>query len=272
MDRNELADLLEAVRDGRTEVGRALERLGAMPFEDLGFARVDHHRSIRRGMPEVIYAPGKSDDHLLAIAERMTAHGSPVLVTRVTDAQASRLGSAHPAATHHRDARMVSIGSMPRASGGMVAVVSAGTADIPVAEEAALTATFAGVRVERIYDVGVAGIHRIVPSLPTLSSAAAVVAVAGMEGALPSVIAGMIPAPVIAVPTSVGYGVSFGGVAALLAMLNSCASGVAVVNIDAGYSAGYIAAVIARGAGGDTGGRAHRARPARRAEGRKVRR
>jgi NCAIR mutase (PurE)-related protein len=246
MDRDKLTSLLEAVRDGGLDVDEALERLRDLPFEDLGYARVDHHRSLRRGMPEVLYAPGKTDDQLAEIVERMASSGSPVLVSRVTPDQARLLVGSRSGAVHHEQARMVTIGRMPEAARGLVAVVTAGTADVPVAEEAAVTASFAGARVERIFDCGVAGLHRLVPSLPVLAKASAVVAVAGMEGALPSVVAGMVACPVIAVPTSVGYGASFEGLAALLAMINSCAGGVAVVNIDAGFNAGYVAALIAR--------------------------
>jgi NCAIR mutase (PurE)-related protein len=251
MDPHKLATLLEAVRDGSLDVQEAMGRLRTLPFEDIGYARVDHHRSLRRGMPEVVYAPGKTDEQLVGIVDRMAGAGGPVMVSRVEPRQARILLERHPGASHCETARMVTIGSVPESAGGLVAVVTAGTADIPVAEEAALTASFAGVRVERIFDVGVAGLHRIVPSMDVLGRAAAIVAVAGMEGALPSVIAGMVACPVIAVPTSVGYGASFGGIAALLAMVNSCAGGVSVVNIDAGFNGGYVAALIARGAGGD---------------------
>lgn len=246
MDRDRLSALLEAVREGSLGVDEALERLRTLPFEDLGFARVDHHRSLRRGMPEVVYAPGKTDGQLATIVERMSSAGSPVLVSRAAPQQARLLTGRFSDAEYHEVARIVSIGRMPAHEGGLVAVVTAGTADVPVAEEAAITASFAGVQVERIIDCGVAGLHRLVPSMDLLGKAACIVAVAGMEGALPSVIAGMVACPVIAVPTSVGYGASFGGLAALLAMVNSCAGGVAVVNIDAGFNAGYIAALIAR--------------------------
>jgi NCAIR mutase (PurE)-related protein len=249
MNRDRLAGLLEAVRDGGLSVEEALERLRHLPFEDLGFARVDHHRSLRRGMPEVVYAPGKTDEQLVAITDSMAASGSPVLVSRAGPEQARLLLDRHPGALHDASARMVVIGDLPEPSGGLVVVVTAGTADIPVAEEAALTAAFAGVRVERIFDAGVAGVHRLVPGMELFGRASAIVVVAGMEGALPSVVAGMVACPVIAVPTSVGYGASFHGLAALLAMINSCAGGVAVVNIDAGFSAGYVAALIARGRG-----------------------
>lgn len=249
MDPRKLATLLEAVRDGSLDVDEAMEKLRTLPFEDIGYARVDHHRSLRRGMPEVVYAPGKTDEQLLGIVEAMSSSGAPVMVSRVEPRQAELLLESHPDASHSVTARMVTLGSAPEVTAGLVAVVTAGTADIPVAEEAALTASFAGARVERIFDVGVAGLHRIVPSMDVLGRAAAIVAVAGMEGALPSVVAGMVACPVIAVPTSIGYGASFGGIAALLAMVNSCAGGVSVVNIDAGFNGGYVAALIARGAG-----------------------
>ncbi|MBW2262646.1 MAG: nickel pincer cofactor biosynthesis protein LarB [Deltaproteobacteria bacterium] len=248
MDPRKLAELLEAVRDGSLDVDEAMGKLRTMPFEDIGYARVDHHRSLRRGMPEVVYAPGKTDEQLLGIVERMVSSGAPVMVSRVEPRQAGILLDRHPEASHSETARIVTLGSVPEVSGGLVVVVTAGTADIPVAEEAALTASFAGARVEKIFDVGVAGLHRIVPSMDVLGRAAAIVAVAGMEGALPSVIAGMVACPVVAVPTSIGYGASFGGIAALLAMVNSCAGGVSVVNIDSGFNGGYVAALIARGA------------------------
>jgi len=250
MDRHQLTDILEAVRDGALGVDGALERLRTLPFEDLGFARIDHHRELRRGMPEVVYGPGKTDEQLVLIVERMAREGQSVLVSRASPDQARLLAGRFPGAVHDEAARMVVVGRMPDPTGGLVAVVSAGTADFPVAEEAALTAAFAGSRVERIYDVGVAGLHRLLPSMDVFGRAAAIIAVAGMEGALPSVVAGLASCPVIAVPTSVGYGASFGGIAALLAMINSCAGGVAVVNIDSGFNAGYIAGLIARGRGG----------------------
>ncbi len=246
MLRSKLAELIAAVRDGTVGTEEALDRLEKLPYEDVGFARIDHHRTLRRGMPEVVYAPGKTPDQVLAIVDRMIASGTPVLVSRVDPGVASLLACHHPESVHHESARLVSIGGVDRRQGGLVVVVSAGTADIPVAEEAALTAEFAGSPVERFYDVGVAGLHRLLPGLDLMRRAACIVAVAGMEGALPSVVAGLVACPVVAVPTSVGYGASFGGLAALLAMLNSCAGGVAVVNIDAGFNAGFVASLVAR--------------------------
>lgn len=246
MNRSKLADLLAAVADGSVSADEALDSLSTLPFEDLGFARVDHHRTLRRGMPEVVYAPGKTPEQVLAIVASMKESGTPVLVSRVTRDVAALITGAHGDAMHHAEASLVSIGEVDARPGGLVVVVSAGTADIPVAEEARLTARFAGAPVERLYDVGVAGLHRLLDHLDVLRCASVIVAVAGMEGALPSVVAGMVACPVIAVPTSVGYGTSLGGIAALLAMLNSCAGGVTVVNIDGGFNAGYAAALISR--------------------------
>jgi hypothetical protein len=249
MNRSKLAELLEAVRDGAVGTDEALARLEKLPYEDLGFARLDHHRTLRRGMPEVVYAPGKTPAQIVTIVDSMAHAGTPVLVSRVAPDVAALITDRHAEAVHHADARLVSIGKVTVRSSGLVAVVSAGTADIPVAEEAALTAEFAGAPTRRLYDVGVAGLHRLLPDMDLLREAAVIVAVAGMEGALPSVVAGMVACPVIAVPTSVGYGTSFGGIAALLAMLNSCSGGVTVVNIDAGFNAGYAAALISRASG-----------------------
>lgn len=217
-----------------------------LPYENLGFARVDHHRALREGFPEVILGMGKTPDQVAAIAAHLIARSDRLLVTRATpDAYAAVL-EVVPDARYHELARVITVDRRDACPRPGVAVLCAGTADLPVAEEAAITAEMIGSGVERIYDVGVAGIHRLLDSLPRFRAARAIVVVAGMEGALPSVVAGLISQPVIAVPTSVGYGASFHGLAALLGMLNSCAAGVSVVNIDNGFGAGYIAAMINR--------------------------
>ena len=217
-----------------------------LPFEDIGFANLDHHRALRDHMPEVVLGEGKSVEQVVAIAGKLLERADRLLVTRASPEAARALLVAVPDAVHHDIARCVTVErvQLPKQDG--VVVLCAGTADLPVAEEAAVTAEIIGNRVERAYDVGVAGIHRLLDRLPLLRSARALVVVAGMEGALPSVVAGLVAAPVIAVPTSVGYGASFRGLAPLLAMLNSCAAGVGVVNIDNGFGAGYLAASINR--------------------------
>lgn len=244
----ELKTLLDDVRDGRVAAGEAharlLEQFRQQPFEDLGFARVDHHRSIRQGLPEVILGLGKTPEQIAEIAARIVSHGHPLLVTRVDEAGWRAVCERIPEAEYHRQARAVTVRrDMPQGK-GTILIASAGTSDMPVAEEAAVTADLLGNRVDRLYDVGVAGIHRVLGERARLSAARVIIVVAGMEGALPSVVAGIVDVPVIAVPTSVGYGASFGGVAALLGMLNSCANGVSVVNIDNGYGAGCIASMI----------------------------
>jgi NCAIR mutase (PurE)-related protein len=242
-----LRRLLEEIRDGKVEVQEGMRQLRALPFEDLGFAKVDSHRELRVGFPEVIYGEGKTDDQVVAISERLMQHGGPVLITRTTAACYEKLAAQWPAAEHHEAARAVILrkdDSAPEPGKPGVMVVCAGTSDIPVADEAAITAEVLGNQVVRIYDVGVAGIHRLLEHVEALQSARALVVVAGMEGALPSVVAGLTAAPVIAVPTSVGYGTGLGGLAALAGMLNSCASGLTVVNIDNGFGAGFAAATI----------------------------
>jgi len=243
----DLADLLERVRQGSVTPAEASERLRNLPYEDLEFAKVDHHRALRRGFPEVVYGGGKTEAQVAAIVERIAAQGQNVLVTRTTPEVHAAVSRTHPEALYHAAPRCLTLSSRPApALAGRVAVVSAGTSDLPVAEEAILTAEFHGASVDRVHDVGVAGLHRLLAQRATLQGAHVVIVVAGMEGALPSVVGGLVDAPVIAVPTSVGYGASFQGLAALLAMLNSCASGVAVVNIDNGFGAGYLAASILR--------------------------
>jgi NCAIR mutase (PurE)-related protein len=247
MDPKDLQDLLRSVAEGRLSPEDAAERLRTLPYEDLGFAKVDHHRALRRGFPEAVFGAGKTPEQIAAIVDRIAGRGQNVLVTRATAEAHRRVAASQPGAQFHEAARCVTVERVepPRLRGG-VAVVSAGTSDLPVAEEAAVTAAFHGAQVDRVFDVGVAGLHRLLDRASTIREARVVVVVAGMEGALPSVVGGLVEAPVIAVPTSVGYGASFQGLAALLAMLNSCAPGVAVVNIDNGFGAGYLAAQILR--------------------------
>jgi NCAIR mutase (PurE)-related protein len=245
---DELRALLDAVGAGRVLPDDAHKRLLAemrdQPFEDLGYARVDHHRGIRQGFPEVILGLGKTAEQIASIATRIVARGHPLLVTRVDRDVWQRVHEAIPEATYHDVARAITVTrDLPRGKGTIV-IASAGTSDVPVAEEAAVTANLMGNDVDRLYDVGVAGLHRLLSVRDRLCSARVIVVVAGMEGALPSVVAGMVSVPVIAVPTSVGYGASFAGIAALLGMLNSCANGVSVVNIDNGFGAGCLASVI----------------------------
>jgi len=246
----ELQALLEGVRSGEIGVDEAARRLSALPYEAMGFAHVDHHRVLRRGYAEAIFCAGKTVEQTVEIARRMVSYGHEnVLATRADAATLDALEAAVPVRIH-RDVGLAVVNPVPSAAEGLVCVCSAGTSDIRVAEEAALTAECSGSRVERVYDVGVAGVHRLLAHADVLRRANVVVAVAGMEGALASVVGGLVSCPVVALPTSVGYGASFGGVAALLAMLNSCSPGVSVVNIDNGYGAGYLANVINRMAAG----------------------
>ena len=247
MDRTQIESLLNAVREGRTEVGDALEKLRNLPFEDLGFAKVDHHRSLRTGMPETIFSSGKTPAQVAAIFARMAHAGGNVLATRASREAYEAVFAVEPRAEFHELARCITLTQSDTAPGkGTIAVVCAGTSDLPVAEEAVVTARLMGNTVELIVDVGVAGIHRLLAQKSSLQAARVLVVCAGMEGALPTVVAGMVQAPVIAVPTSVGYGASFGGVAALLGMLNTCAPNVSVVNIDNGFGAACIASLINR--------------------------
>lgn len=241
-------ELLNMVKEGSITPEEAVERLRIQPFVDLGFAKADTHRLIRQGSAEVIYGAGKTPDQTVAIAKALIEGGSGcVLITRCNEATQSALTSEFPETHTYPAARICAVGKLPSPSdNSFVCVVSAGTSDMPVAEEAAVTAEVMGSRVERIYDVGVAGLHRLLSKTDTLMKARAVVVVAGMEGALPSVVGGLVDVPVIAVPTSVGYGASFGGITALLSMMDSCASDVSVVNIDNGFGAGYIASMIDR--------------------------
>ena len=239
--------LFEQVRKGDLTPDDAVERLRHLPFEDLGFAKVDHHRSLRAGMPEVILGEGKPPAYLAAIFSRLAKHGGNILATRSDEKQFSAVKKKVRAAKFHERARTIYLLRDHKEYGkGKIVVVSAGTSDVPVAEEASLTAILMGNRVDHFYDVGVAGIHRLLANREAITKARVVIVCAGMEGALPSVVGGLVGVPVIAVPTSVGYGASFKGLAALLGMLNSCASNVSVVNIDNGFGAGYVASLINR--------------------------
>lgn len=247
MDRAALKTMLTAVRAGRLSVAAAAERLKHLPIDALGFASLDTHRSLRRGFPETVYGPGKSIEQIVAIVGRLAAARQTAMVTRVGPEVHAAVSRRHPKAEYHVEAHALVLrsGAQRKGRAGVV-VLTAGTTDIGVAEEAALTAELMGEEVRRIYDVGVAGLHRLLSHRETLAKANVIVAVAGMEGALPSVVAGLVDCPVVAVPTSVGYGAGAGGFAALLAMLNSCAPGVAVVNIDNGHGAGCLASLINR--------------------------
>jgi NCAIR mutase (PurE)-related protein len=248
MDPQNLKELLERVREGSLSPEKAAELLARLPYEDLGFAKIDHHRALRRGFPEAVFGEGKTPEQIVAIVERIAGHGQRVLVTRTNAEVHARVAAVRPEARFHETARCITVVTGPAPGlAGRVAIAAAGTSDLPVAEEAAVTAEFHGAEVDRIYDVGVAGLHRLLDRAETIRQADVVVVVAGMEGALPSVVAGLVDAPVVAVPTSVGYGASFKGLAALLAMLNSCASGVGVVNIDNGFGAAHLACLILRG-------------------------
>ncbi len=246
MTPDSLLQLLAEVQRGTLPTEAAAARLATLPFEDLGHTRVDHHRSLRTGLPEVIYAAGKTPEQTLAIFTSLAVDGVEVLATRADHSTAALILAAHPTATHNPTARTVSLRTHTHPTRGHIAVLCAGTSDLSVAEEAAATAETFGVAVTRLYDVGVAGIHRLLAVREQLAQAQAVIVCAGMEGALPSVVGGLVSVPVIAVPTSVGYGASFAGAAALLGMLNSCSPNVTVVNIDNGFGAAYTATLIAR--------------------------
>lgn len=249
MTANDLLMLLEAVQQGSVNPAdaqmRVLQFVRQAPFEDLGFARVDHHRAVRQGFPEVVFGQGKTPDQVAAIAETIAGRGHSLLVTRTSSEAFSAVSARLPGAVFHDTARAITLRQQDIAPGrGTIVVAAAGTSDLPVAEEAAVSAEMMGNVVERVYDVGVAGLHRLLSETTRLQTARVVIAVAGMEGAMPSVIAGLVACPVVAVPTSVGYGTSFGGLTALLGMLNTCASGVAVVNIDNGFGAAAMASAI----------------------------
>lgn len=246
MNLDSLKELLENVKKGNLEIDDALQNLKTLPFEDLGYAKVDHHRHIRNGYPEVIYCEGKTDEHIIGIVEKMNQKSSNILGTRAKKETYEKLKKLYPNCEYEELARIIKIknSSIENRGKGKIIVVTGGTSDIPVAEEAYHTAQFLGNDVEKLYDVGVAGIHRLLNNTELLFSARVIIAVAGMEGALPSVVGGLVDVPVIAVPTSVGYGANFNGLSALLTMLNSCASGISVVNIDNGFGAGYLASMI----------------------------
>jgi NCAIR mutase (PurE)-related protein len=248
MTPDHLKDLLDSVKQGTIAVDDAMEQLRHLPFQDVGCAQVDHHRELRQGMPEVIFGEGKSAEQIMRIMKAMTGKGANVLVTRLDAEKGRELVSTFPAASYHADARCLTLEQRPveEHGKGTILVISAGTSDLPVAAEALVTARFLGNKAEHIYDVGVAGIHRLLARREEICSASVLIVVAGMEGALPSVVGGLVDKPVIAVPTSVGYGASFGGIAALLGMLNSCAAGVTVVNIDNGFGAACAASLINR--------------------------
>lgn len=248
MNEASLKILLDAVANGRTSIEDALQTLKHLSIEDIEYAHIDHHRSLRKGFPEVIFGENKSPDQIIGIMERMIPWEKTILVTRIDPEKAALITSRFNSAEYDEDARMVLFASeeISPTGRGTIAIITAGTSDIPVAKEAFLTARAMGNAVETVFDVGVAGIHRLFAHQKMIESASVLIVVAGMEGALPSVVAGLVDRPVIAVPTSVGYGTSFGGLTALFSMLNSCSSNVAVVNIDNGFGAGYVAAMINR--------------------------
>lgn len=248
MNEDRLKELLSDLKEGRLSLSEALEKLKNLPFEDIGFACVDHHRGLRRGYGEVIFGEGKDANDIVEIMKRMIEQEENILVTRISPEKAKIILKNFPEADYHQKARIITLQLKPvkERGRGRILVVSAGTSDIPVTEEAAVTASFMGNEVEMVHDIGVSGLHRLLAHRDKLSSASVIIVVAGMEGALPSVIGGLVDKPVIAVPTSIGYGASFGGLTALLGMLNSCASGVTVVNIDNGFGAGYAASLINR--------------------------
>jgi NCAIR mutase (PurE)-related protein len=248
LNEDNIRELLEKVDMGDLSVDKALEKLRHLPFEDIGIACIDHHRGLRRGLSEVIFGEGKETEDIIAIMDRMVELDENIMITRITNEKVEKILERFPEATYHRRARLLTLEKNPiKITGrGRILVICAGTSDIPVAEEAAVTARFMGNNVETIYDVGVSGLHRLMSHQESLANASVIIVVAGMEGALPSVVGGLVDIPVIAVPTSIGYGASFGGISALLGMLNSCATGLTVVNIDNGFGAGYAASVINR--------------------------
>lgn len=242
----DIRELLESVKNNDIDIDSAMNKLRDLPYEDIGYANIDHHREIRNGYPEVIYCEGKSDEHILGIIERMMKKGSNILGTRCRKETFEKVKKVYHNSEYEELSKILKIKNrkISNIGKGKIVVVSGGTSDIPVADEAYYTAKFLGNDVERVYDVGVAGIHRLLNKIHILQRARVVIVVAGMEGALPSVVGGLVDVPVIAVPTSVGYGANFGGLSALLTMLNSCASGISVVNIDNGFGAGYLASTI----------------------------
>ena len=247
MHPEKLHSLISAVAKGKMSVDDAMAQLKSLPYEDLGFAKIDHHRHLRRGFPEVILCENKTSEQIVAIVNRMVEHESNVLATRISQQAYEEVRALHKKASYNPEARAMTIIIRPvRRRKGDVTIITAGTSDIPVAEEAAITSEMMGCRVQRIYDIGVAGIHRLFDKTEDIAKSDALVVAAGMEGALASVVGGLVECPVIAVPTSIGYGASFGGLAALLGMLNTCSPGVSVVNIDNGFGAGYFASLIAK--------------------------
>ena len=247
MTRESILELLAQVQSGDVSTAQALELIAKLPYEDAGFAKIDHHRSMRLGLPEVIFAQGKTPEQVGEIFSRMAQMRGDVLATRASVAAWEAVKDLVPTAEFHPVARAITLRQTESAAdAGPIAVLCAGTSDLPVAEEAAVTAELLGVRVQRVYDVGVAGLHRLLAQRDALAEARVVIVCAGMEGALPSVVGGLVAAPVVAVPTSIGYGAAFGGLAALLGMLNSCSPNVTVVNIDNGFGAAYVAAMIVR--------------------------
>jgi NCAIR mutase (PurE)-related protein len=247
MDKDQIQKLLKEVQSGGLSIAAAMEKLKSLPYDDLGFAKIDTHRAIRRGFPEVIYCEGKTTDQVREIIKKMITDNSVILGMRADPDVYEAVKTITDTVSYHPDARAIIVGKKPKIKyKGRILVVSAGTADMPVAEEAALTAEIMGSRVDRLYDAGVAGVHRLLINREKLFSANVLIVVAGMEGALPGVVGGLVDKPVIAIPTSVGYGVSFQGLSALLTMLNSCVPGIAVVNIDNGFGAGYLASMINR--------------------------
>jgi len=248
MDTTALKNLLNNVKAGKIDIAEALRKLKELPFEDIGFATIDHHRSLRRGFPEVIYGPGKKAEEIVKISEKMIGKGENVLITRLTYKKARIVKQHFPASEYYPGPKALTIVVNPieKRGKGKILVISAGTSDIPVAEEAVITARIMGNDVETLFDIGVAGLHRLLGKMDVIMGASVIVVVAGMEGALPSIVGGLVDKPVIAVPTSIGYGASLKGISALLGMLNSCVSGVTVVNIDNGFGAGYAASLINR--------------------------
>ena len=239
---------MDRISRGEVSVDEGIEKLKDLPYEDIGVAHIDHHRSLRRGLPEVIFGEGKNVSEILSIMDKISKQGENIIVTRLDLTKANDISEKYPKSNYHERSRILTLMDHPIKSRGRgtILVISAGTSDIPVAEEAALTARFMGNEVETIYDLGVAGLHRLLGHRDQLRTASILIVVAGMEGALPSVVGGLVDKPVVAVPTSVGYGASFQGITALLGMLNSCASGVTVVNIDNGFGAGYAASLMNR--------------------------
>ena len=241
-----LKELLRDVQSGEVKPDKAFEQLKALPFSDLQFAKIDHHRTLRKGFPEVIFCPGKTIDQVCQIASELLSNKQDVLITRAGKEVFSQIKKTVPAACYYQDAKIILVQEKARPKIGCVAVLTGGTADLPIAEEAAITCEAMGNNVNRVYDVGVAGVHRLFAHQDLMSEARVIIAVAGMEGALPSIVGGLVSVPIIAVPTSIGYGANFQGLAPLLTMLNTCSPGIAVVNIDNGFGAGYMASLINR--------------------------